>query len=120
MSSDKSFHLFSSIARSIVAVYRENREFKWGLEGINKIRGLTKRGEGGGGEEAVCMPEVGLTASLGLEKGAGACSLSTRTLTTLFCLAKVKRFYYQGLIISPAFSGAVSVESPVGAGRLWE
>lgn len=43
-------------------------EFKWGLEGINKIRGLTMRGEGGGGEEAVCMPEVALTASLGLEK----------------------------------------------------
>lgn len=41
-------------------------EFKWGIEGINKIRGLTMRGEGGGGEEVAYMPEVGLTASLGL------------------------------------------------------
>lgn len=95
-------------------------EFKWGLESINKIRGLTMRGEGGGGEEAVCMPEVGLTASLGLEKGAGACSLSTRNAYNSVLLGKIKRFYYQGLIISPAFSGALSVESPAGAGRLWE
>lgn len=40
-------------------------KFKWGLEGINKIRGLTMRGEG---EEVVHMPEAGLIASLGLEK----------------------------------------------------
>lgn len=40
-------------------------KFNWGLGGINKIRGLTMRGEGGGGE-VVHMPEVGLIASLGL------------------------------------------------------
>lgn len=87
----------------------------WGLEGINKIRGLTMRGEGGG---AVCMPEVGLTASLRLEKELELVLSALEMPTTLFYLAKVKRFYYQGLIISPAFSGAASAESPVGPGRL--
>lgn len=95
-------------------------EFKWGLEGINKIRGLTMRGEGGGGEEAVCMPEVALTASLGLEKELKLVLSALEMHAMLFYVAKVKRFYDQGLMISPAFSGALSVESPVGPGRLSE
>lgn len=78
------------------------------------------RGEEGGGEEAVCMPKVGLTASLGLEKELELVLSALEMLTTVFYLAKVKRFYYQGLIISPAFSGALNVDSPVGPGRLSE
>lgn len=78
-------------------------EFKWGLEGINKIRGLTMRGEGGGGEEAVCMPEVGLTASLGLKKEPELVLSALEILTTLFYLAKVKRFYLSGTHNFPCF-----------------
>lgn len=65
-------------------------KFKWGLEGINKIRGLTMRSEGGGGEEVVHMPKVGLIASLDLEKELKLVPSVLEMRTILFYLAKIK------------------------------
>lgn len=65
-------------------------KFKWGLEDINKIRGLTMRSEGGGREEAVHVPEVGLIASLGLEKELKLVPSALEMSMILFYLAKNK------------------------------
>jgi len=65
-------------------------KFKWGLEGINKIRGLTMGGKGGGGGEVVHMPEVGLIASLSLAKELKPFPSALEVPAILFDLAKLK------------------------------
>lgn len=78
------------------------------------------RGEGGGGEEVVHMPEVGLIVILGLEKELKLVPSVPEMHTTLFYLAEVK--VKSGILLSgthnfSCFLWSIKCCKPSGTGQ---